>query len=90
MPKTNKRNKQKTQTKPTRRNPRESTSNKERKPKWVASGGIKRSIWIGTNRKNQVEGRKKERVGKEKRQKKKKTMLSSVVHKSVLNIEVGR
>jgi hypothetical protein len=40
--------------------PRESTSKKERKPKWVASGSIKRSIWMGKNRKkNQVEGRRR-------------------------------
>jgi hypothetical protein len=31
-------------------------SKKERKPKWVASGGIKRSIWIGKNRINRAEG----------------------------------
>jgi hypothetical protein len=63
MPETNKRTEQ---TKKNKQNQQDATSSrvneehvKERKPKWVASGGIKRTIWIGKNRKNQVERRRR-------------------------------
>jgi hypothetical protein len=58
-------NKRTEQTKKHKQNQLDATSRvneqqrEKTKPKWVASGGIKRSIWIGTNRKNQVEGRRR-------------------------------